>query len=422
MVKRSRREFLRDASFGCLSLSVAPYLIGVNSGVASETIGNFNKHSFLNPNLIGWNDIGPLQDPNEFGVMIPAGMQCRLIAQSGKKLSNSYIWHGSPDGASVFPTDNSGWVYVSNSELGDNDGGVGVIKFNKNGDIEDSYSILENSSRNCSGGVTPWNTWLSCEEHSKGIVWETSPIKNDTNYPKKREMLGAFRHEGAAIDPKSNFIYMTHDDMDGYFYRFISNEIAGSEEYYSKGQLQVARVNSDGSVGWIKVPDPLAREKSIIEQLPEATSFKRGEGIAYFDRKIFFTTTHDHRVWVYEIDTNKISLFYDGFENTNNINPLNFFKRWRKDSNGYALKSPDQMTVNADGYPLVAEDGDNMELCFIDKNGFAKPLVRLDGHWLSEITGPAFSPDGSRLYFSSQRGRTGSRIIGGMTFEIKKII
>ncbi len=58
MVKRSRREFLRDASFGCLSLSVTPYLIGVNSEVASENIGNFNKHSFLNPNLIGWNDIG----------------------------------------------------------------------------------------------------------------------------------------------------------------------------------------------------------------------------------------------------------------------------------------------------------------------------------------------------------------------------
>ena len=189
MVKRSRREFLRDASFGCLSLSVAPYLIGVNSEVASETTGNFNKHSFLNPNLIGWNDIGPLQDPNEFGVMIPAGMQCRLIAQSGKKLSNSYTWHGSPDGASVFPTENSGWVYVSNSELGNNDGGVGVIKFNKNGDIEDSYSILENSSRNCSGGETPWNTWLSCEEHSKGIVWETSPIKNDPNYPKKEKCL-----------------------------------------------------------------------------------------------------------------------------------------------------------------------------------------------------------------------------------------
>ena len=85
MVKKSRREFIKNAGLGCLSLSVAPYLIGINNEASSETVGNFNKHSFLNPNLISWNDIGPLQDPNEFGVMVPKGMQCKLIAQSGKK-------------------------------------------------------------------------------------------------------------------------------------------------------------------------------------------------------------------------------------------------------------------------------------------------------------------------------------------------
>ena len=106
MVKKSRREFIKNAGLGCLSLSVTPYLIGINNEASSETVGNFNKHSFLNPNLISWNDIGPLQDPNEFGVMVPKGMQCKLIAQSGKKISNSYIWHGSPDGASVFPSNN----------------------------------------------------------------------------------------------------------------------------------------------------------------------------------------------------------------------------------------------------------------------------------------------------------------------------
>ncbi|HEU5473575.1 MAG TPA: translocation protein TolB, partial [Actinophytocola sp.] len=35
----------------------------------------------------------------------------------------------------------------------------------------------------------------------------------------------------------------------------------------------------------------------------------------------------------------------------------------------------------------------------------------------SEITGPAFTPAGNRLYFSSQRGTSGSSS-GGITYEV----
>ena len=45
-------------------------------------------------------------------------------------------------------------------------------------------------------------------------------------------------------------------------------------------------------------------------------------------------------------------------------------------------------------------------------------ILQLVGHNSSEIAGPAFSPDYSRLYFSSQRGTTGASS-GGMTFEIR---
>ena len=49
-----------------------------------------------------------------------------------------------------------------------------------------------------------------------------------------------------------------------------------------------------------------------------------------------------------------------------------------------------------------------------DLTGLALPFLRVVGQGGSELAGPAFSPDGSRLYFSSQRGRDGR----GITYEV----
>lgn len=60
-----------------------------------------------------------------------------------------------------------------------------------------------------------------------------------------------------------------------------------------------------------------------------------------------------------------------------------------------------------------------MEINVVTTDGVVAPVLRIIGHDESEITGPAFSPDGSRLYFSSQRGKSG--FIGGTdgyTFEV----
>jgi secreted PhoX family phosphatase len=74
-------------------------------------------------------------------------------------------------------------------------------------------------------------------------------------------------------------------------------------------------------------------------------------------------------------------------------------------------------TSNKSGDLLIAEDGGDLQIVVITKSGELKPLLQLIGHDHSEITGPAFSPNGSRLYFSSQRGTTG-RSEDGITFEI----
>jgi hypothetical protein len=58
------------------------------------------------------------------------------------------------------------------------------------------------------------------------------------------------------------------------------------------------------------------------------------------------------------------------------------------------------------GDVLVAEDGTAMRLAIVANNQRPKLLMQIT-HGNSEICGPGFSPDGSKLYFSSQRGPSG---------------
>ena len=65
----------------------------------------------------------------------------------------------------------------------------------------------------------------------------------------------------------------------------------------------------------------------------------------------------------------------------------------------------------------MAEDADDLQLVQLAQtsNGWtATPFLQFVGHDGSEVTGPSFSPDGTRLYVTSQRGTDGD----GLTFEI----
>jgi secreted PhoX family phosphatase len=81
------------------------------------------------------------------------------------------------------------------------------------------------------------------------------------------------------------------------------------------------------------------------------------------------------------------------------------------------LTGVDNITGAGSGDLYVAEDGGNMEINVITPAGVVAPFLRILNQSSSEITGPAFSPDGRRLYFSSQRGTTG-RSSGGITYEV----
>ena len=121
------------------------------------------------------------KDIKRLGIKVSKGITVRVIANAGRfvNLANGdksdLPFHSAPDGAAVFPLTNGGYVYVSNSEVQDNRGGVYGVYMDDDGNVIDYKRLLSGTTRNCSGGATPWKTYVSCEEYGSGQCYQVDP-------------------------------------------------------------------------------------------------------------------------------------------------------------------------------------------------------------------------------------------------------
>ena len=399
-------------------------LLSLASGGALTIGRGFLAPAFAAPAEPGDSPYGPLGEPDDLGLRLPDGFTSRTIKQFGLPIGSlvglDKVGLPFPDGAATFPTDDGGWILVSNSEnpppaditdptpIGlDQLGGTQAIRFAADGTITDAYSILSGSRSNCAGGATPWGTWLSCEEvddgddaANSGRVYECDPT--GANAAVDLPLLGRFKHENATVDPVRQCVYQSEDIGDGLFYRFTPTTYPD----LTAGVLEAALVADDGSVTWLEIADPACTGGIPCRQQAAATTFNGGEGCVYDDGKVFLTTKGDDRVWMYDAESEVMTILYDASDFTDPV-----------------LTGVDHIIVQpGTGNLVIAEDGGDLEAVMIRRSDFAVfPILQMTGpqHFelvgapvVSEVSGLAFDPSGERLYFNSQRA------FGGITYEV----
>jgi hypothetical protein len=401
----SRRQLIVSGALAAGALAGSPRLL---------------REALAAPARAGASPYGPLGPPDANGLMLPPGFSSREIAR-GLSTVAGYPWPVFPDGQATFATGDGGWILVTNSEsLAFTGAGTSAIRFRPDGAIAAAYRILAGTNANCAGGPTPWGTWLSCEEHASGLVWECDPAGRLP--ARARPALGVFSHEAAAVEPVGGHLYLTEDEGDGGFYRFTPTAYPSLLE----GLLEVAVVAADGSVGWREVPNPTPTplETPTRRQVSEMTRFNGGEGIWHDGGVLYFTTKGDKRLWAYDARTGMLEIVFDHAA--------------APDS---SLDAVDNVTVSAAGEIFVCEDGGTMEIGLITARPEAagsagcagdgicevSPFLRftgaahpVSGQYKSEVCGVVFDPSGTRMYCTSQRAHpvTSSAPGPGAVYEI----
>ena len=432
----NRRKFLSKT----VKTSAA---LGLTATLLNLTVCKKEAIPRLNLNLI--------KDPK--GICdLPKGFTYKIISQVDDTMSDGLLVPDKHDGMGCFEGPQGEIILVRNHEIAQYlfsdpesplpkfaydpkaSGGCTTIWLNKELKMIKQYLSLTGTILNCSGGKTPWGTWISCEEADEGFGagWEMGKrhgyaFEVDPLMPIQKALplksMGRFRREGIAIDSNSGMIYQTEDNTRGSFYRFIPNE---KNQLNKGGVLQALKfddllishttknpleMKKNYPCQWVTIdePDPEKNTVAIQAQRKGATVFVRSEGIVAHEGSIYFCCTTGGA-----LNLGQIFKYTPNPDNITGNIQLVFEARERG-----VLEKPDNITINQWGDLIICEDNRLDQQCLVGITPQGK-LYYIAANAQSEWAGSCFSPDGQILFANIFRDKAMTLAIQGPWESLRK--
>ena len=434
-----RRTVLKGGAAG-----VAAIAFGALSGRTAQAAASVARGQ--SPKRGGYGPLRPAVDQATGLTLLglPEGFTYFSYGRTGQIMSDGRPTPTDHDGMAVVAKQGRQIALVRNHELSAGEGSQSMVDggmYNPNewggttnlvfdtvaGRFVRDWTSLGGTIRNCAGGLTPWGSWISCEETfhawddrddgvNHGYVFDVPGFGISDGQPIRQ--AGRFSHEAVAVDPKTGIVYETEDAGESALYAY--DNPGGTRAIRDGGDLYAMVVKGtsrfdlrqgfgDGQtfdVTWERVGDPEGIEGRAFDSAPNAAVIARGEG-AWWDAGLcYFISTSGGaaglgQVWALDPKRSLLTMVYEARDPA-------------------VLDGPDNIAISPNGGIMLCEDGgsDPKRLIGLGQAGdiftFAENRIELAEGDIDTIDG--VYPGTKEFFWDAPTGNYTSREWAGATF------